>query len=42
MTPALADHLNQAAPGVLVVLVCLQVFRQLMDAGGQQRDLYFR
>jgi len=41
MTPTLTDHLEQAVSGVLVVLVCLQMFCQLLDTGGQQRDLYF-
>ena len=41
MTSALAYHLEQAPPRVLVVLVLFQVFRQLVDASGQHRNLYF-
>src|SRR5438105_4909813 len=37
---ALADHHQQAAPAVMVLLVRLEVVRQLKDARGQQRDLH--
>ena len=37
---ALADHLVQAAAGVVVLLVDLQVLGQLVDAGGQNGDLH--
>ena len=36
---ALTDHLQQAAAGVVVLLVDLQVLGQLVDAGGQNGDL---
>ena len=39
---ALADHLEQAAAGMIVLLVHLEVLGQLMDARGQDRDLDFR
>jgi hypothetical protein len=37
---ALADHLEQPAARVIVVLVASQMFGQGIDALGQQRDLY--
>jgi hypothetical protein len=42
MSPALTNHLEQAASRVLVVFVKLEMLCQLIDAGGQQRDLHFR
>src|SRR5699024_1731460 len=39
---AAADHLEQAAAAVVVVLVALQVLGQVVDARGQQRDLDLR
>lgn len=39
---ALADHLEQAATGMVVVLVLLQMLGELSDALGQDSDLYFR
>ena len=36
---ALADHHEKAAAGVVVVLVLTQMLGQLVDAGGQDRDL---
>ena len=38
-TASLADHLEQAAARVIVVLVAAQVFCQRIDTVGQQRDL---
>src|SRR5580692_935729 len=38
--PALADELHQAAPGVVVPFVLLQVFRQVVDPSGQQGNLH--
>ncbi len=38
-TPALADHLEQAPATGMVLRVCLEVSLQVIDAGGQQRDL---
>src|SRR5712692_8765163 len=35
-----ADHLEQPAPGMIVVLVVAQMPRQRIDAVGQQRDLH--
>jgi len=40
MPPALPNQLEQTAPGMLVVLVELEVFYKMVDAGGQQRDLH--
>jgi uncharacterized membrane protein YhiD involved in acid resistance len=39
---ALVDQLQQAAAAVVVLLVGLEVAGELLDAGGQQRDLDFR
>jgi hypothetical protein len=41
MAPALPNHLDQPPARVLVVPVCFQMFRQLSDACGQQRNLDF-
>src|SRR5688572_22999711 len=41
-TVALTDHLEQAAARRVVLLVRLEVFGQLVDALGQDRDLHFR
>src|SRR6266851_7154450 len=35
-----ADHLEQPAPGMVVVLVLAQMPRQRIDAVGEQRDLH--
>jgi hypothetical protein len=35
MTAALADHLDQATPGMFIVPMCLEMFCQLNDAGGE-------
>ena len=37
---ALTDHLQQAAAGVVVLLVDLQVLGELVDAGGENGDLH--
>ena len=37
---ALADHLEQATAGMVVVLVFLEVLVQVVDALGQQSDLH--
>src|SRR6266851_8480512 len=39
-TPTRADHLEQPATGVVVVLVTAQVLRERIDAMGEQRDLH--
>ena len=39
---ALADHLKQAAPRVIVFLVRLEMIGQFIDAFGQERHLNFR
>ena len=39
---ALADEFQQAAAGRMVLLVAAEMFRQISDAVGEQRDLYFR
>ena len=36
---ALTDHLEEAAAGVMILLVDLEVLCQVVDALGQQRDL---
>lgn len=36
------DHLQQSSPRGVVLLVRFQVFRQLLDSAGQQRDLHLR
>jgi len=41
-TPALADHQQQSTTGAVVLLVLLQVIRELVDPLGQQRDLHIR
>ena len=38
-TPALRDHLQQAAPRVVVFLVNLEMFSQLVDSLAEQSDL---
>src|SRR5436190_24383002 len=38
----LADHLQQAAPAGVILLVLAHVLVQLVDASGEQRDLHFR
>src|SRR5262245_40212135 len=40
-TGALADHPQQPAAAGVVLLVCAQVLRQLLDASRQQRHLHF-
>ena len=37
----LADQLEQTAPGMMVLDVCLEVVGQPVDAGRQKRDLHF-
>ena len=39
---AAVDHLQQAAPAVVVLLVLLEVLGELRDPRGEQRDLDFR
>ena len=39
---ALTNHLQQAAAGVVVLLVYLQVLGELLDAGGQNCNLNLR
>ena len=39
---ALTNHLQQATTGMVVVLVLLQMLGELLDALGQDCDLYFR
>ena len=41
-SPALADHHEQTPPAVMVLLVDLQVFREVIDPLGEQRNLDFR
>ena len=41
-TTTLADHLEQPAAGAVVLHVLLQVFRQMVDPLGEQRDLHVR
>ena len=40
--PALAHHLQQAPPAVMVFFVGLKVFLQLVDPLGEQGNLHFR
>ena len=39
-TAALTNHQQQAATGVVILLVHLQMLVQVVDARGQQRDLH--
>ena len=39
---AAADHLEQTTAAVVVVLIGLQVLGQVVDAGGEQRNLNLR
>jgi hypothetical protein len=39
---ALADKLEQAPSGMMVLLMDLEMFGQIADSFAQQRDLYFR
>ena len=39
-TSALRDHLEQAAPRVVIFLVCLEMLGQLLDPLAEQRDLH--
>jgi len=41
LATALADELEQAATRVMVLLVRLEVLRELRDAFAEQRDLHF-
>src|SRR5690606_35114242 len=38
---AAADHAQQTAAGVVIFLVFLEVAREFIDAGGEQRNLHF-
>jgi hypothetical protein len=40
--PSLADHLEQPTPARTVVLRLAQVLGQMLDAFGEDRDLYLR
>jgi hypothetical protein len=40
--PTLADHLEQPTPAGTVVLRLAQVLGQMLDAFGEDRDLYLR
>ncbi len=40
--PALADHFQQTAAGMVVLLVGLEVLLQVLDPLAQQGDLNFR
>ena len=40
--PALADHHEKAATRAVVLLVPLQVFGQMVDALGEERNLHVR
>src|ERR1700741_920483 len=39
---ALVDQLEQAAAGVVILLVRLEMIGEVIDAGGQQGNLHFR
>src|SRR5574337_27842 len=39
---AMIDHLQKTTAGMVVFLVRLEMVGQLLDARGQQRDLYLR
>ena len=41
-TTAMADHLQQTATGMMILLVLLEVLRQIVDTCGEDSDLYFR
>ena len=41
-TPALRDHLQQAAPRVIVFLMGFEMIRQLVDALAEQSNLHLR
>ena len=38
----MTDHLQQAAAGVVILLMGLQMFGQIVDPLGENRDLYLR
>ncbi|SOB57637.1 conserved protein of unknown function [Pseudodesulfovibrio profundus] len=40
--PALADQFQKTGAGVVVLLVGLEVFGKVLDAGGYECDLHFR
>jgi hypothetical protein len=42
MATPLANHFEETSPRMVVMLMRLQVFRQVTDAPAQKRDLYFR
>jgi hypothetical protein len=42
MSTTLPDHLEKAPPGMMVLLVRLQMFGQVVDASAQERDLNLR
>lgn len=39
-TAALADHHQKTAAGTVILLVALQMFGEVVDAMGKQRDLH--
>lgn len=39
-TPAMLDHLQQSASRMVVLLVCLEVLGEFVNALTQKRDLY--
>jgi hypothetical protein len=41
-SPALPDHHQQPSPAVVVLLVDLEMFGQVVDTLGEQRDLDLR
>ena len=41
-TSALRDHLEQAAPRVVIFLVCFEMLREFVDALCEQSDLHLR
>jgi hypothetical protein len=41
MTTPLTDHFEETSPRMMVMLVRLQVFRQVTDTSAEQRDLHF-
>ena len=38
----MTNHLQQATTGMMVLLVLLQMLREVLDASRQNSDLYFR
>jgi hypothetical protein len=42
MATPLTDHFQETSPRMVVMLVCLQMLRQMVDTTAQDRYLYFR